>query len=60
MTVTDQTKILDDKIKSNQAQYDWNREEAKTSALSSKTLLDKYEYFDWWRFWIQTKCIRES
>ena len=60
MTVTDQTKILDDKIKSNQAHYDWNREEAKTSALSSKTLLDKYEYFDWWRFRIQTKCIRES
>ena len=44
MTVTDQIKILDDKIKSNQAQYDWNREEAKTSALSSKTFLDKYEY----------------
>ena len=44
MTVTDQIKILDDKIKSSQAQYDWNREEAKTSALSSKTLLDKYEY----------------
>ena len=33
MTVTDQLKILDDKIKSNQAQYDLSREAAKISAL---------------------------
>ena len=44
MTVTDQIKILDDKIKSNQAQYDLGREAAKISALSSKDLLEKYEY----------------
>ena len=44
MTVTDQIKILDDKIKANQAQYDLGREAAKISALSSKNLLDKYEY----------------
>ena len=44
MTVTDQIKILDDKIKSNQAQYDLGREAAQTSALSSKDLLEKYEY----------------
>ena len=43
MTVTDQIKILDDKIKSNQAQYDLGREAAKISALSSKDLLEKYE-----------------
>ena len=44
MTVTDQIKILDDKIKSNQAQYDLGTEAAKISMLSSKDLLEKYEY----------------
>ena len=43
MTVTDQIKILDRKIKQNQAQYDLDREAAKISALSSNNL-DKYEY----------------
>ena len=43
MTVTDQIKILDDKIKGNQAQYDLGREVAKISALTSKDLLEKYE-----------------
>ena len=43
MTVTDQIKILDDKIKSNQAQRNFGREAAKISAFSSKDLL--YEYF---------------
>ena len=41
MTVTDQLKILDDKIKSNQAQYDLSREAAEISALSSKNHLHK-------------------
>ena len=44
MTLTDELKILDDKIKANQAQYDLRREEAKISALSSKDLLEKYKY----------------
>ena len=44
MSATDQIKILDDKIKSNQAQYDFGRETAKISALSSKDILEKYEY----------------
>ena len=44
MTVTDQIKILDDKIKSDQVQYDLGREAAKISALSFKYLLQKYEY----------------
>ena len=44
MTITDQIKILDDKIKANQTQYDLGREGAKISALFSKNLLDKYEY----------------
>ena len=44
MTSTDELKILDEKIKANQAQYDLGREAAKTSSLSSKDLLEKYEY----------------
>ena len=44
MTLTDELKILDDKIKANQARYDLDRETAKIPALSSKEL-DKYEYF---------------
>ena len=43
MTVTDQIKILDKKIKQNEAQYDLDRKAAKISALSSRDL-DKYEY----------------
>ena len=45
MTLTDELKILDHKIKANQAQHGLGREAAKTSALSSKDLLEKYEYF---------------
>ena len=44
MTLTDELKILDDKIKANQAQYDLGIEVAKISALSSEDLLEKYEY----------------
>ena len=43
MTLTDELKILDNKIKANQAQYDLDREASKISALSPKEL-DKYEY----------------
>ena len=43
MTLTDELKILDDKIKANQVQCDLDREVTKISALSSKQL-DKYEY----------------
>ena len=41
MTVTDQVKILDRKIKQNEAHYDLDRKAAKIPALSSKNL-DKY------------------
>ena len=44
MTLTNELKILVDKIKANKAQYDLGREPAKISALSSKDLLEKYEY----------------
>ena len=43
MTLTEQVKILDDKIKANNAQYDLDREAAKIYALSSDEL-EKYEY----------------
>ena len=42
MTVTDQIKILNRKIKQNESQYDFDREAAKISALFSNNL-DKYE-----------------
>ena len=42
MAVTDQIKILNRKIKQNEAQYDLDRKAAEISALSSKNL-DKYE-----------------
>ena len=43
MTRKEQVKILDDKIKANNAQYDLDRMNAKISAYSSGGLL-KYEY----------------
>ena len=43
MTLTDQIKILDRKIKQNETQYDLDRKAAKISAFSSNNL-DKYEY----------------
>ena len=43
MTINEQIKILNDKIRSNQSQYDLYRQHAKISALSSGEL-DKYEY----------------
>ena len=43
MTVTEQIKISNRKIKQNEAQYDLDRKAAKISALSSNNL-DKYEY----------------
>ena len=45
MTVTDQLKIIDNKIKANQAQYDLDRLAAKISAYSSGDLR-KYEYLN--------------
>ena len=42
MTVTDQLKIIDKKVKANQAQYDLSRLRAKRSAYSSGNLR-KYE-----------------
>ena len=43
MTATDQLKIIDNKIKANQAQYDLEKVAAEISACSSGDLR-KYEY----------------
>ena len=43
MAINKQIKILDNKIRSNQAQYDLDKQNAKISPLSSGEL-DKYEY----------------
>ena len=42
MTITDQIKILDRKVKQNESQYYLDREAVKISVLSSNNL-DKYE-----------------
>ena len=45
MTVIDWIKILDKKIKQNEAQYNLDRKAAEISAsFSSTDLVDKYEY----------------
>ena len=43
MTLTDDTKFFDDKIKGKQAQFDLDWEAARISALSSNEL-DKFKY----------------
>ena len=43
MTLPEQVKIRDDKIKANKAQYELDREAAEISALSSGEL-EKYDY----------------
>ena len=43
MKLTEQVKILDDKIKASKPQFDLDREAAKISALSNDEL-EKYEY----------------
>ena len=43
MTLTEQVKILDHKIKANKPQYELDRKPAKMSALSSGEL-EKYEH----------------
>ena len=49
MTVKDQLKILERKIKQNKADYDLYRQNTETSALSSGDL-NKYEY-------LTNKCL---
>ena len=44
MTLTDELKTLDNKIKAKQTQHNLGREAAKISALSSKDPIEKYKY----------------
>ena len=44
MTVTDQIKVLDKKIKQNEARYDLDKKTAIISTSSSNDLVDKYVY----------------
>ena len=60
MTVTDQNKILDNKIKSNQAQYDLGREAANISTLPSKDLLEKYEYLTGEDSWHKPSVLEKA
>ena len=53
MTVTEPLKIIDNKIKANQARYDLDRLATKISAYSSGDLI---WIFDRWGFGTQTKC----
>ena len=59
MTRKEQTKILNDKIKTNKIQYDLDRLNAEIPAYSSGDL-PKYECLTKKRFRIQIKCTRES
>ena len=56
MTSKGQIKILDDKTKANERQYDLDRTNAEVSAYSSGDL-PKYEYLTKKRFKIQARCI---
>ena len=58
MTVTDQIKIIDNKIKANQAQYDLDRVAAKISSYSSGDLR-KCEYLTSEDFGIIFKNVTE-
>ena len=59
MAVTDQIKILNIKIKQNEAQYDLDRKAAKISVLSSNNL-DKYEYLTGEDFGLKPSTIEQA
>ena len=60
LTVSDQPKIIDNKIKANQAQYDLKREAAKISPLASKDLLEKYEYLTGEDLWHRPSTLEKT
>ena len=59
MTVTDQIKILNRKIKQNEAQYDLHRKAAKISALYSNNL-DKNEYLTGEDFGLKPSTVKKA
>ena len=60
MTVTDQIKILDKKIKQNEAQYDLHKKAAIISVSSFNDLVDKYEYLSGKDLSLKTSTIEEE
>ena len=59
MTLNEQIKILDDKIKADKAQYELDREAAKISALSNGRL-EKYEYLTGQDLGYKGRCNSKS
>ena len=59
MTVTDQIKILNRKLKQNESQYDLDGEGAKISALSSNNL-GKYELLTGENFGLKPSTIEQT
>ena len=59
MSVVDQVKILDRKIKQNEAQYDLDRKAAKISALSSNDF-DKYEYWTGEDLYLKPSTVEQA
>ena len=59
MSVVDQVKILDRKIKQNEAQYDLDRKAAKISALSSNDF-DKYEYLTGEDLYLKPSTVEQA
>ena len=59
MTVTDQIKILNRKLKQNESQYDLDREGAKISALSSNNL-GEYELLTGENFGLKPSTIEQT
>ena len=59
MTVTDQLKVIDNKIKANQVQYYLDRSIAKISAYSSGDLR-KYEYVTGEDIWYKLSVVEQA
>ena len=59
MSINEQIKILDNKVRSNQALYDLDRQNAKISALSNGEL-DKYEYLTGEDFGYKPDVVRKA
>ena len=59
MAVTDQVKIIDNKIKANQSQYGFERLAAKISAYSSGDLR-KYEYLTYEELGYKPSVIEQA
>ena len=59
MTVTDQIKVLNSKIKQNEAQYNLDRKSAKISAFSSNNL-GKYEYLTGDDLGLKPSTVKEA